>query len=456
MAEKALNRNYGKMTEGSILSAIVRFAIPLMLGGLFQDLYSMADMTIAGYTLGDHAIAAISSSAAVINAMNYAARGFNMGNSILVSNAFGEGDMEKTKKTLVAMNVLCVAYSIVFTALFLVFLNPLLRFVNTPAELYVDAKLYAIIVIAGLFCTMAYNLFAGAFRALGNSKIPLYFLIFSSLLNIALDFICIVLFKMGVAGAAIATIFSQLISAVLSAVSFYRHFPEMKFELADLKGIGPILIDMFPVGISVAITNSIFSIGAVSVQGAVNALGSDTIIAQSACSKIRMFATIPSVNLANAVSTFAAQNYGARKYQRITRGIWTGIGVSAAINVFTYLIVFFFGGTITRLITNTKNDDVVFMASTMLRIEVLFIWAQTAVMSFRMSIQSLKRKVIPMLGTGVELVIRCVFAFVITPLIGFRAISYAEVASWLISGGVMALCYYILIKGLISQKYRQI
>ncbi len=455
MAEKTLNRSYGNMTEGAILPLIVRFAIPMMLGGLFQDLYSMADMSIAGYTLGDHAIAAISSSGAIINMMNYAARGFNMGNSILVSNAFGEGDMEKTRKTVLAMNVLCVAYSAVFTTLFLVFLNPLLNFVNTPADLLTDAKLYAVIVIAGLICNMVYNLFAGAFRALGNSKYPLYFLIFSSLLNIVLDYVCIAVFGMGVAGAAIATVFSQLLSAVLSGYSFYKLFPEMKFSLSDFKGIGPILLDMFPVGISVAITNSIFSIGAVSVQGAVNALGSETIIAQAACSKIRMFATIPSVNLANSVATFAAQNYGAKKYQRISKGILTGIGVSAAVNVFTYLIALFFGGAITKLITNTKSDEVVFMASTMLRIEVLFIWAQTAVMSYRMSIQSLKRKVIPMLGTGIELVIRCVFAFVITPIIGFRAISYAEIASWLISGAVMALCYYLLIHGLITGKYKQ-
>lgn len=456
MAEKQLKKNYGNMTESPILRTIVLFAIPMMLGGLFQDLYSLADMTIAGHTLGDHSLAAISASAAIMNMMNYAARGFNMGNSILVSNAFGENNMEKTKQATIGMTVLCLLYSGVFTALFLVFLDPLFSFVNVPAELYDDARLYAVVIIAGLVCTMFYNVYACAFKALGNSRIPLYFLIFSSAMNVVLDLVCIVWLKMGVMGAAVATVFSQFVSALLSGISFYKNFPEMKFRLADLRGIGPVLADMFPVGISVAITNSIFAIGAVSIQGAVNALGEDTIIAQAACSKIRMFATIPSVNIANAVATFAAQNYGARKYSRITRGIWTGIGVSAAINVLTYAIVFFFGGTIAQLITDTKNPDVIFMAHTMLKIEVMFIWAQTAVMSFRMSIQSLKRKVIPMLGTGVELVIRCFFAFSITPLIGFRAISYAEVASWLISGAVMALCYYVLIRGLETGKQKQI
>lgn len=444
------------MTEGRIASCIMLFAIPMMLGGLFQDLYSMVDMTIAGYTLGDGAIAAISATAAVVSAINYSSRGFIMGDAILISNAFGEGDMEKTRKTFAAMMEICAFFAVGFTLIFLFALDPLMRFVNTPAELYHDARVYAVIIILGLTCTIYYNVFACAFRALGNSKVPLYFLIFSSLLNIVLDYLCIACFGLGVAGAAYATIFSQLISAVLSGYFFFRMFPEMRFSRADLSGNGAIIKDMFPVGISVAITNSIFAVGSVSIQGAINALGSDTIIAQASASKIRMFAVIPSVNIANAIATFAAQNYGAKKYDRITKGIWTGIGLSAFINIFTYLICWFLGGRVVRLITNTTNDNVVFMAQTMLNIEVLFVWAQTMTMSFRMSIQSLKRKTIPMLGTGVELVIRCAFAFIITPLIGFRAISYAEVASWLISGGVMLVCYYAIINGLKSGRKKQI
>ena len=456
MSTAMTNKNYTDMTKGSIAKAILLFGIPMMLGALFQDLYSMVDMTIAGYTLGDEAIAAISATAAVVNAMNYASRGYIMGDAILISNAFGEGDMEKTRKTFIAMIEICAAYSLLFTLVFLLALDPLMRFVNTPEDLYVRARSYAVIIIAGLSAMIAYNIFACAFRALGNSRMPLYFLIFSSLLNIGLDFLCIVVFRLGVAGAAYATVFSQLISAVLSAVFFFKLFPEMRFRLSDCKGTGAIVRDMFPVGISVAITNSIFAVGSVSIQGAINSLGSDTIIAQASAQKLRMFATIPSVNIANTVATFAAQCYGARKYDRITKGIWTGIGLSALFNVLTYAVCFFFGSPLIRLITNTDNDNVVFMAQTMLNIEVAFIWAQTMTMSFRMSIQSLKRKVIPMVGTGVELVIRCVFAFVITPLIGFRAISYAEVASWVISGAAMMICYYILVKGIKAGRFRHI
>lgn len=444
MEAKTANRNYSNMTEGAILPVLMRFALPLMLGGLFQDLYSVADMTIAGYTLGDHALAAIAATNAVIMMMNYAARGYNLGNSILLSNAFGAGDMEKTRKSFAVMTELCFLYSVIMSVVFLLLIGPLMRLINTPSALFSDAGLYAVIIIGGLTCTMAYNLFAGAFKALGNSKVPLYFLIFSSFLNIGLDFLCIVVLKMGVAGAALATIFSQLISAVLSGYYFFRLFPEMKFTLRDLRGTGELAKEMFLVGISVAVTNSIFAIGAVAIQGAVNSLGPETIIAQSSCSKIRNFATIPSVNIANSVATFAAQNYGAKKYDRITRGIWTSIGISFAFNVVTYTILFTLGDNIVQLITNTDSENVVRTAQTMLNIEGAFTWAQTGVMGFRMCIQSLKRKVAPMFGTAIELVIRCFFAYVLTPAIGFRAISLAEPASWLISGASMAICYYVI------------
>ena len=456
MKTAAVNKNYSDMTRGSILPILWRFALPLMLGGLFQDLYSIADMTIAGHTLGDHALAAISATSAIIMMMNYAARGYNLGNSILVSNAFGEGDMEKTRKAFIVMIELCVAYSVVMTTVFLSLLGILMKLVNTPPELYADAKTYAMIIIAGLSCTMAYNLFASAFKALGNSKVPLYFLIFSSFLNIIFDYVCIVVFGLGVAGAAYATIFSQLISAVLSGYYFFKMFPEMKFQLDDLKGNGEMAKDMFLVGISVAITNSIFAIGAVAIQGAINSLGSDTIIAQSSCSKIRAFATIPSVNIANTAATFAAQNFGAKKFDRITKGIWVSMAMSFAFNVVTFVIIFLLGDNIVRLITNTKNENVVYMAQTMLNIECAFIWAQTGVMSFRMCIQSLKRKVVPMFGTAIELVIRCFFAFVMTPVIGFRAISLAEPASWLISGAAMMVCYFVIMNKLKKQYAQQI
>lgn len=456
MAAKTLGRNYNDMTKGPILSALVRFAVPMMLGGLFQNLYGLADMTIAGYTLGDNAIAAISATAAILSTMNFSCIGFNSGSSIMVANAFGEGDLEKARKNLIAMNLLSVLVSILFAGLFLIFIDPLMRFVKTPDNLYSDAKLYAVIIIAGLLFSMFYNLYASVFRAFGNSRLPLYFLIFTSVLNIILDFVLIAVFKWGVAGAALATIFSQLISAVLSAISFFRHFPEMKFRLSEAKEVLYILPEMFTVGISVAITNSIFAIGAIAVSGAINALGSETIIAHAAANKVQTFAVIPAMNIAGACTTFTAQNYGARNYDRIKKGLWIGMALSLGFNVVTYIVIYFFGGSITRLITNTASENVVYMSATMMRVQAAFTWAMCAVTAFRMSIQSLKRKVIPMFGTAIELVVRLIFAYIITPKVGFIAIPWAEVASWLTSGTAMVISFFAIVNGLKSGKFKHI
>ena len=456
MAEKMLNRNYSDMTRGPILTALVRFAVPMMLGGLFQNLYGLADMTIAGYTLGDNAIAAISATAAILSTMNFSCIGFNSGSSIMVANAFGEGDMEKARKNLIAMNVLSVLVSLLFAGLFLLFLNPLMRFVKTPGDLFDDARIYAVIIIVGLLFNMFYNLYASVFRAFGNSKLPLYFLIFTSVLNIILDFVFIAWFKWGVAGAALATIMSQLISAVLSTVSFFRHFPEMRFRLSEAKDVIYILPEMFTVGISVAVTNSIFAIGAIAISGAINALGSETIIAHAAANKVQTFAVIPAMNIAGACTTFTAQNYGARNYDRIKKGLWIGMLLSLGFNVITYAVIYFFGGGITRLITNTASENVVYMSSAMMRVQALFTWAMCAVTAFRMSIQSLKRKVIPMFGTAIELVVRLVFAYVITPRVGFIAIPWAEVASWLTSGTAMVISFFAIVNGLKAGKYKHI
>ena len=447
MAGVSVNsKHVSDMTKGPILPIIVSFALPLMLGGLFQDLYSVADMAIAGYTLGDDALAAISATAAIVTLINYSSRGFVLGSSILVSNAFGAGDMDRTRKTVYEMLLLTALYTAVITTVGLIFAKPLMRLVSVPAEIFENSRRYLVIIIAGLFSTLFYNAYACAFKALGNSKMPLYFLIFCSIANIILDYVCIVFFDMGVAGAAFATVLSQLLSAVLSGFFFYRMFPEMRYRRGDLKEAGDALYDMFTVGFSVALTNSIFAIGAVAIQGALNRLGSETIIAQSACSKIQMFAVIPSINIANTVATFAAQNYGAKDYDRITKGIWISLALSFSINIATYLIIFVLGAGLIRLITNTKNENVVLMGRTMLRLQVPFIWAQTATMSFRMCLQSMKKKLVPMTGTAVELVIRCFFAFALTPIIGYRAISLAEPAAWIISGAAMAICYFIVVK----------
>ena len=439
-----MNKKMFDMTKGRILPVLLSFAVPMMIGSLFQDLYNLVDMTIAGYALGDSALAAISATGALTQFTNSMSRGFNIGNAIVVSNAFGAGDMEKTRRSFAAMAELCVFMALVATALLLIFVTPILRLISTPEDLLIDARIYIVTLLGGLICSMMYNLFECAYRSVGNSRTPLYFLILSSVLNVILDYLFMVPLHWGVFGAAFATVLSQAISVILSAVNFHRIYPELRIRREDLKKGREIIREMLPIGLSGSLTNSVFAIGAVAIQGAVNALGAETIIAKGASQKLAMFAYLPSVSIANTVATFAAQNYGAKKIRRISQGIHTAIFFSFLCNVVTFTVLAVFGGRLTQLITNTQSAVVIHQSQVMLWITVPFIFCQTAIMSYRMSIQGMRRKLIPIMGTFIELIIRTTFALVITPMIGYTAIAWAEPASWIISGLSMLISYYAI------------
>ncbi len=436
------------MTKSKILPLMLQFAIPVMLGHLFQTLYNLVDMTIAGYAIGDHAIAAISASHALVMLINAIAMGFNTGNTILVSQSFGAGDLDRARRCFAAAVELCVILAVLSTGILLLLIDPLLRLVKTPADLFVDAKAYIVIIVAGLIAAMGYNLLSGIFRSVGNSRPPLVFLIISSLLNVGLDILFMVPFRMGVAGAALATVLAQFVSVVLSGIYLYINYPWLRLKKDDFFRNRSLLRDMLPMGVSIAVSNSLFAIGDLAVQGAVNTLGSNAIIAQAAGNKIKSFCFTPSIGMANTCSAFAAQNYGAGNYERITKGLHTATLFNVVCNVFTYAVVFFFGAPLVRFVTNTDSTQVVANGQLFLRIVCAFIFTQTIVMVYRMSLSSMKCKIIPIVGTGVELVTRCFCAWVLTPIWGFLGICFAEPLSWVVSGAVMVICYFVVIRNL--------
>ena len=434
------------MTRGRILHTLLRFAVPMMFGSLFQHLYNLADMTIAGYALGDHALAAIAATSALVTLINTTAMGFNSGNAILMAQSFGAGNWELTRRNFAGMIELCLGLVVCFSTVLMVLLNPLMKMIQTPDELMHDAKGYITVLIVGLFATMFYNMLAGAFRAIGNSRVPLMFLIISSVLNVVLDILFMVPLKMGVVGAALATVIAQGISAVLSGLYLYRHYPQLRLKREDFRRNGGLLRDMLPMGVTAALTNSLFSIGDIAVQGALNTLGQDAIIAKAAARKLLSFCTLPSMNISNACATFTAQNFGAKKLSRIPKGLVMTNLFSVCSNVVTFLLMFLFGEWLLQLVTNTESAAVLEYGVLMLRLVASCTFLQTVVTAFRMAVQSMKHKVIPMVGTGIELLTRFFCAFVLAPSLGFLGICFAEPLSWLVSGAVMVICYFRVMK----------
>lgn len=215
------------MTKGKPVKLILAFAIPLFIGNIFQQVYSMVDTMVAGYCLGDQAIAAIGATSALYGLIISIAWGLNSGFSLVVTQTFGAHDNGKLRKAIGSMMMLDGFITAALTILSLVFLVPLMRLMNTPESIFEQAYSYMSIICAGMTATICYNMFAGILRAFGNSRTPLYFLIFSSLLNIALDLLFVAVFGMGVAGAALATVIAQAVSGILTGIYVYRHYREM-------------------------------------------------------------------------------------------------------------------------------------------------------------------------------------------------------------------------------------
>ncbi len=223
------------MTQGSAVKMILKFAIPLFIGNIFQQVYSMVDTMVAGYCLGDQAIAAIGATSSLYGLVIDLAWGLNSGFSLVVTQAFGAHDQGKLRKAIGGMMVLDGVITAALTVLALLFLSPLMRLMNTPESIFDQAYSYMAVIFAGMLATICYNMFAGILRAFGNSKKPLYFLIFSSLLNIALDLLFVAVFRMGVGGAALATIVSQAVSGILTGFYVYRTYREMMPRQEDFK-----------------------------------------------------------------------------------------------------------------------------------------------------------------------------------------------------------------------------
>lgn len=314
------------MTQGEPVKLILAFAIPLFIGNIFQQIYSMVDTMVAGYFLGDSAIAAIGATSSLYSLLLNLAIGMNNGYAIVVTQCFGAHDEKRLRQSVAGMILLNAAVTLTVTLLSLAFLEQLMHFMNTPESIFSPAYQYIWIICAGMLATIAYNMFAGFMRAMGNSQTPLYFLIFSSALNIALDLLMVVVFQMGVAGAALATVVSQAVSAILSGFYVARHYRNIFPTREDFRVPKAMLGDLLTSGIAMGLMLCVVDLGSVIYQRANNDLGETIITAHTAVRKLFALTCQPLGGIATSVSTFVGQNWGAKQPERIRyamkRAVW--------------------------------------------------------------------------------------------------------------------------------------
>ncbi len=307
------------MTQGSPLKLILAFAVPLMLGSLFQQFYNLADTIIVGRFVGVEALAAVGS----VGGLNYLVLGFvngiACGFSIPISWTFGAKDYKEMRRYTANTVWLSVAFAVVLTVVTVALTRAVLVWTNTPANIIDIADIYIRTIFWGIPFTLLYNVTSALMRALGDSKRPLYFLLVASALNIGLDLVCIIVFRMGAFGAAFATVFSQAVAGIGSLVYIVHHYPELRWSREEGALSLTHCAKLCSMGIPMGLQCSITAIGSVVLQGAVNGLGSDIVAAQTAGSKAAQFLSVPLESIGTAMTTYTSQNMGARTWT-----VWTG------------------------------------------------------------------------------------------------------------------------------------
>ena len=434
------------MTTGSPAWAIFHFVLPVFLGNVFQQFYSMADTIIVGKFVGNKALAAVGSTGTIMFLIITSLIGMTVGFTVLTSQRFGAGDMDGMRKTVGCAAILSVIVSIVATAVSMLGMRSLLTIMNTPADIFDDAYAYIMIICGGIFAQVLYNYLASVLRALGNSRTPLYFLILAALLNIVLDLVFIIQFHAGAAGAAYATVISQGVSGVLCLLYIWKKVPVLHLKRSDWRLDWHIAKLQLGLGLPMALQYSITAIGTIMVQSALNSRGSTLVAAFTAASKIEQVVTQAYVALGTAMATFCAQNMGAGKISRIRRGFRDATLMGIVYSLFAALLVVTVGKYMTYLFISEEIETILPSVDIYLKCVAAFFIPLTVVNLYRNGLQGMGFGFLPMMAGVAELVGRGVTAVIAAGYGSYFGICMASPMAWVLAGGLLILMYFYIMK----------
>lgn len=434
------------MTHGKTISLLLRFSLPLFLGNLLQQLYNLADTSIAGNLLGDAALAQIGATAALYSLIINAAFGLNNGLGLSVSRSFGAGDEKRMRQSVSWMVELSMLSALVLTAAFLLLRKGIVSVLQIPADTVEGALQYLTVILAGIPFSMLYNLESALLQAVGNSVVPLLFLLFSSLLNVGLDLLFMGPLAMGVQGAAIATILSQAVSAALSGIYILKNYPELRFSKEDHASGRKYASGMLWAGVSMALMSAIYNIGSVVLQGSINALGNVYIAAQVGARRLAEFFYMPGGSLATAMATFASQNFGAGKRARIAEGVRNAILLYGVWWLAALAFTFLAAPAAVHTITGSDSAEVIENAVRYLRISIPMIPPMAVLVILRSTLQGMRHTVAPLLCSSLELIGKVIFALWIVPVRGYMAVCVCEPITWVVC------CVFILAATFLCRK----
>ena len=434
------------MITGKPGKIILDFTVPIFIGNVFQQFYNMADTVIVGKFVGTKALAAVGSTGTIMFLVLGFVWGMSAGFTVLTAQKFGAGDMKAMRQTVGNAAVLSVIISVALTAVSMAFMKPLLHVMRTPGDIFADAYAYIMVICAGIFAQMLYNLLASVLRAIGNSRVPLYFLVLSALLNIVLDRVFIIVFGMGAAGAAYATVAAQGVAGILCLVYIAKKVPVLWLEKEDWKLRGILVKHQLMMGFPMALQYSITALGTMMVQTSLNLLGSLQVAAFTAASKIEQVVTQAYVALGTTMATYCAQNMGAGKVSRIRQGFKAATVMGSIYAVVTAVIVMTAGKYMTNLFVSGDVTSLMGPVDIYLKCVGIFFIPLAVVNIYRNGIQGMGYGVLPMLAGVAELFGRGLAAIVATYQKSYVGVCLASPAAWVLAGALLIAMYFYVIR----------
>lgn len=418
------------MTEGSITKHLVDYSIPLILGNMFQLTYNAVDSIIAGRFIGKEALAAEGTASPVMNIVILGISGICMGASVLMSEFYGAGQKEKLKREMSTTVIFGCYFSVIIAILGGIFSKSLLGALGVPDEILVKAASYLSVIFLGAPFTYFYNAVSAALKSVGDSKTPLKFLAFSSILNAVLDLIFIGGLGFGIVCSAVTTVVAEAASAVLCIIYVYRKIPMLQLRRGEFTMDRQLLRQTLRYGSITALQQSCQPIGKLLIQGAVNPLGVDMIAAFNAVNRIDDYAFTPEQSISHGITTFVAQNRGAGRKERIRKGFRRGLMLEACYWVFICIAITLFRRPLMGLFVTAGNEGIVALGSSYLGLMALFYVFPAFTNGIQGFFRGMGNMSVTLLGTFVQTSLRVVFVYLLTPGIGLMGVAYACAIGW--------------------------
>lgn len=420
------------LTTGNPIKQMIKFALPVCLGNIFQLFYSLADTRIVGSTLGESSLASVGATTSISTLLIGFLSGMTNGFSIVVAQQFGEKNEKKIKKTVAASLFLGLVISVIISIISISFLDEILKILNVSEELYQNSTLYIKVILLGITATMFYNAFAGILRAIGDTFAPLMFLIIACGLNIFLDLFFILKLGLGVSGAGLATVISQGFSVLLCIIYMWKKYPIFRVEKKDFFIKLELLKRLFYSGFSMAMMMSLVFFGTLALQTAINTFGTNIIVAHTASRKLTEFFMLPFSVFGITMATYCGQNKGANEPERIKKGIWQALFITWGWSVIVIILSYTIAPFLIYMVTGTTNREIILTSQKYLRINTIFYFVPATISILRNAMQGIGDHFTPIFSSGLELIGKISVVIFLVPSLEYFGIIISEPIVWIV------------------------